>query len=499
MTKGKAYGYIRVSSTADGDGVSEKVQAERIEAAARAKSMKFIKHFTDLDISGITSSRPGLDELMRVSRPGDTLIAIETSRLGRDHTDTWLTIAGLRDRGVFVVCLDNNFDTSSEAGALALQIKLSVDEYERKQTRTRTQNAKKVSMTLGRWQGGTVPTGYGLSPRGHGSLEIDPEMAPLVKLMFEKRAAGYSYPMISDEVNSRGLRGQRGGRVADNSCAIILSNPIYVGRQRWGGTEFDLDPECVPPLIEQELWDRVRAVNEATSIAKVKHNTYLCSGLLKCATCGSPMVRRLRFKESGTEIQKTGKKTLVAVDYLCFSAHNRKEAARRGLRECEAPAMIREHLIEDFIRDELCKRVDDELIKTELEAMEQKGKAEGHGAGNGNGTSAIRRKLIKVREKQGRLADLYIDGQISKEVLDERASALTTQSEILEAELKEAERESRIQRNKLAELAPYESLSKKWPELNQKERRDIAGCFIREVRVKSGARGTDRASIVWLE
>ena len=113
MAKGKAYGYIRVSSTDGSEGVSEKSQAKRIESAAMAKNLKFVRHFTDLDISGVVFSRPGLDELLETIQAGDTLIAIETSRLGRNHTETWLAIDGMTKRGVFVWCLDNNFDTSS--------------------------------------------------------------------------------------------------------------------------------------------------------------------------------------------------------------------------------------------------------------------------------------------------------------------------------------------------------------------------------------------------
>lgn len=495
MAKGRAFGYIRVSATDGGEGVSEKSQAKRIESAAMAKDLKLVRHFTDLDISGVVFSRPGLDELLRTIQAGDTLIAIETSRLGRNHTETWLAIDGLKSRGVFVWCLDNNFDTSTEAGCLALQIKLSVDEYERKQTRTRTQNAKKTSREVGRWQGGTVPTGYRLSPKGHGSLELDPKTAPLVQLMFELRAVGNSYPAISDEVNRRGLRGQRGGRVADNSSAIILRNPVYVGRARWGGTEYELDPKCVPRLIEQSLWDQVQSVNEASRITKVRRGTYLCSGILKCASCGSPMVRRLRFKESGTVTKSTGSKTLVAVDYRCFSAHNQKEATRRGLKRCKAPAMIREHLVEDFIRDELCSRVDDEIIKAELGKKGDKISAKPDN--NGNGTSSLRRKLIKIREKEGRLADLYIDGEINKDVLDERATALSAQAGVIEAEIRETEAGTRVQTNALAALAPFESLSAEWPEMNQEERRGIAGCFIQEVRVASRAKGTERVTISW--
>ena len=56
-----------------------------------------------------------------------------------------------------------------------------------------------------------------------------------------------------------------------------------------------------------------------------------------------------------------------------------------------------------------------------------------------------------------------------------------------------------VQNNALAALAPFESLSAECTEMNQEERRGIAGCFIREVRVKSRAKGTDRVSIVWLE
>lgn len=490
--RGKGYGYVRVSSDPKGDKLSSKVQKGRIEAACKAKNIKHKKHYEDIDVSGRLFSRPGLDEMLATVEDGDTIICVESSRIGRSLYDTLTIIKNLDERGVRLWCLDNDFDTSTDAGRLAFQIMLSIYEFESRQIARRVGASRAESRKLGRWQGGSIPLGYKAS-KERGRIEISKKEAEAVQLIFDLRASGLSYPAISDELEKKGIRGKRGARIQATSVNLILGNLTYIGVGRWGDEEYEFDPECVPPIIDRGLWKRVREVDAAASItAPPRRGLYLCSGILTCDLCGSPMVRRIRHKESGTQIKKKGKKTVSAVDYYCFSAHSPREARRRNLKKCSG-VMIRELMIEEHLTKALLEHVNDEFIKAEVEKLESPPEEKGEPE-----ISKLRRRLGQMRVKQGRLVDLYMDEKIDKKVLDERSESLTAVIEDLESQIRIIENGYVLKRMAIESIASFESLEEEWPHLNIEERRALMALFVDEVRVSKG-KGTDRVAIKWAD
>src|SRR5439155_16944050 len=94
--------------------------------------------------------------------------------------------------------------------------------------------------------------------------EIDPLRAPVVRLMFERAAAGWSRGQIAQELESRGVRPPRASSWSGQAISFILRNPIYVGRaygfRRAGGRlrpreEWVPLPEgTAPKLIDEVLF-----------------------------------------------------------------------------------------------------------------------------------------------------------------------------------------------------------------------------------------------------
>jgi DNA invertase Pin-like site-specific DNA recombinase len=74
--------------------------------------------------------RPAWRELLPLPQPGDTLKFWKSDRWGRSAADVLATVNQLRDRGVTVVSLTENFDLATKEGRLMFGVLALAAEYE---------------------------------------------------------------------------------------------------------------------------------------------------------------------------------------------------------------------------------------------------------------------------------------------------------------------------------------------------------------------------------
>ena len=110
------------------------------------------KIFTD-EISGSTSSRPGLNEALEYVRPGDTLVVWRLDRFGRSLKDLVTKVEELREREVGFQSLQESIDTTSNAGKLQFHIFSALAEFERELNRERTMAGLRAARARGRTGG----------------------------------------------------------------------------------------------------------------------------------------------------------------------------------------------------------------------------------------------------------------------------------------------------------------------------------------------------------
>lgn len=121
-TTGYTFGYRRVSSVQQ--------NYARQTAALLEYGIPEKRIFED-KMSGKTMSRPGLEALLEVARPGDTVVVTDLSRLGRTVLGTLQTFEDLEKRGIRVKSLKAGEEFEGITGQLLRNIMLSISEWER--------------------------------------------------------------------------------------------------------------------------------------------------------------------------------------------------------------------------------------------------------------------------------------------------------------------------------------------------------------------------------
>lgn len=104
---------------------------------------------------------------------------------------------------------------------------------------------------------GPAPIGYlNVSTDEGKRVEIDPQLAPLVKEAFQKATrVRTSLRKIVRELAPKGLISDDGKPMSKTGLHKMLTNPFYVGEVRYKGQRF---PGIHPPLVSQKLFDQVQ-------------------------------------------------------------------------------------------------------------------------------------------------------------------------------------------------------------------------------------------------
>lgn len=102
--------------------------------------------------SGV-KARLELTEAIKYLRKGDILVVYKFDRLGRSLSDLLSIISELHEKGVEIMSLKDNIDTSSVSGKLMMHIFASLAEFERDLIVERTQAGRKAAMAKGKKMG----------------------------------------------------------------------------------------------------------------------------------------------------------------------------------------------------------------------------------------------------------------------------------------------------------------------------------------------------------
>ncbi|QOB93369.1 recombinase family protein [Staphylococcus aureus] len=375
MKKKLIGGYIRVSTERQVEGYSIEGQITQIEQYCQFNGYELVDIYADRGISGKSMNRPELQRMLNDAKNGklDCVMVYKTNRLARNTSDLLTIVEELHRQNVEFFSLSERMEVKNSTGKLMLQMLASFSEFERNTILENIYNGQHQRALKGYYQG-NLPLGYNNIPDNKKELMINQHEANIVKYIFESYAKGHGYRKIANALNHKGYVTKKGNPFSINSITYILVNPFYIGKiqfakykdwnekRRKGLNDKPIIADGKhPPIISQELWDKVQSRKKQVSQKPQVHGkgTNLLTGIIHCPQCGAPMAA-----SNTTNTLKDGTKKRIRY-YSCSNFRN------KGSKVCSANS-VRADVIEKYVMDQILEIVkSDKVLKQVVERVNQ--------------------------------------------------------------------------------------------------------------------------------
>nr|AQW34587.1 recombinase RecB [Mammaliicoccus sciuri] len=373
--------YVRVSTEIQSsEGYSINGQINQIREYCDFNNFVVVDVYADRGISGKSMKRPELQRLLKDANEGhlDCVMVYKTNRLARNTSDLLKIVEDLHRQNVEFFSLSERMEVNTSSGKLMLQILASFSEFERNNIVENVFMGQTRRAQEGYYQG-NLPLGYDKIPDNKHELMINQHEANIVKYIFESYAKGHGYRKIANALNHKGYVTKKGNPFSINSITYILVNPFYIGKiqfakykdwnekRRKGLNEKPIIADGKhPPIISQELWDKVQSRKKQVSQKPQVHGkgTNLLTGIIHCPQCGAPMAA-----SNTTNTLKDGTKKRIRY-YSCSNFRN------KGSKVCSANS-VRADVIEKYVMDQILEIVkSDKVINQVLERVNQENKVD---------------------------------------------------------------------------------------------------------------------------
>ena len=431
--------YCRVSTDTTDQLNSLEAQKNFFNEYAEKNGHTLVRLYADEGISGTKiKNRREFQSLLNDAQHGifDMVVVKDISRFARNTVDLLSSTRQLKALNIETMFLTANMTVLGNS-EFVLTIFGALAQEESANTSKRIKFGKKINAEKGRVP--NIVYGYDKITGDYFNLTINKREADVVRQIFQWYSEeGYGAAKISNMLNEKKLRTKRDCQWSQNAICRILTNELYTGRVINGKQEVadfltgvrakkdESDwlvterPEL--QIIEPETFERVQSIMKTRGQAfKVNNekqsNRHLFSTLIKCKECGWSFRRVVR----------TYNKTYVR--WTC-SGHNGK-----GADSCPNALTIDEDeltgVLSDYFAELLGNRKNvTEYVVSEFERV-YRAKDE-----NVNYEKELTSQLEKLKKNREKHMDLYTDGLISREEVNERIGGTRDEIERLETELK---------------------------------------------------------------
>lgn len=443
--------YVRVSTDGQMD-LSPESQLDSILTYAKTNNIVIPKENIFMESEGRSGkraeNRPQFQKMIATAKtkpkPFDCILVWKFSRFARNQDESTFYKGMLRKKlGIDVVSISEPV-LDGMYGRLIEMIIEWQDEfysYNLAQDVTRGMKSKAVA---GGYQC-RPPLGYRI-PYHKATPEIVPEEAEVVRMIFDKYVnSKMSVYALTKYLNSLGLKTSQGKQFEKRSVEYILQNPAYAGIVRWNRTcnatnqirdrsEWIITDGHHPAIISKELFEkaseRYAAEYRPKNAKPVEVTKHWLSGLLKCSSCGRTLSSCIRHR----------KNVATHHTFQCYGYLKGKCQANHYVTEKDiVPAVIRalEDAVESGTIDYEVRRPAPSENTKELET--------------------ITNLLQKLKQKERRAKDAYMDGidtleeyKHNKVLIAEERSSLEASLEQLRSSRNDEEthnRDSRMMKN----------------------------------------------------
>ena len=443
QTENKVGIYLRLSQEdlREGDSVSIDNQRMILTKYVKEKDWTLVDTYVDDGWTGTDFNRPEVQRLLDDAKSGriNIIVVKDLSRFGRNYIQVGQYIDYIFPlNNIRFIALNDGVDTA-DRNSTALEMMPIINlfnEWHASSTSKKIKAVVEANAKAGKYGCKQAAYGYIKGDDEKHTPIINPETAPVVLSIFKMRAQGISPRHIADKLNEDGILNptdyhySRIGKEptiamrhlwSGATVKNILQNRIYLGQlaQLRRTTVSHKNHKVVykdesdwvivennhEPIITQELWDRVREVENSVSNGKPMKTGYvnpLC-GLMFCADCG--------FKMQVATTWRGIKKTPDAVPYRSYNCTSYRLFGKNACDSHYITERCIEKLIVDNIR--LMARLvidDEEAARKRFLAIKNQGDAEK----TANSRKNLAANQKRISELQGLIQSVYEDKYLGK-------------------------------------------------------------------------------------
>lgn len=398
----KCFGYIRVSTAKQGEGVSLEAQREAIEGFADRNNLQIIEWYEEKETAA-KSGRPVFNAMVKALKAGKAsgMIIHRIDRSSRNLKD-WALIGELSDAGIDVYFATETLDFRSRGGRLTADIQavIAADYIRNLRIETRKGINGRLKQGLYPWP---APLGY--LDNGSGKPKtLDPVRAPMVRKLFELYLTGnYSIRVLHKDMIERGLTTKGNRPVPRNTVHQILGNPFYCGLVRNGRTG-EQYPGIHEKLISVADFERVAEIKAGRYVKKKTKHCHLLRRLFWCENCNAIL---------------TPEKQKENVYYRCHTEGCAVNCAREDILEAAICRALKRLEFSEKDEEKVDRDFDNHIRSEEMR----------------NHKAVIRMRVVQAEERIDRLTDLMIEDKLDRSTYERKRDHI--QIEI--ARLKEEE------------------------------------------------------------
>lgn len=325
--------YLRLSLE-DGDNAeSDSISNQRelldlhISMVFAGKDVKVIE-LVDDGYTGTNMKRPGMQKLLILAEAQqiNCVIVKDFSRFARDYIEVGrYTDLIFPDWQIRFISANDDYDSNDylgSTGGIEVAMKNLSNAMYSQDLSEKIKSVKHLQQRNGDFISCYAIYGYLKSPEDMHKLIIDPNVAPVVKRIFEMRDNGVSYSIIAKTLNDEGVLSpseykrqflgvkqnwtgfEKKALWGKSTLVKIINDERYTGKMVCGHTraiyvgskgkrvpkeEYVITENTHEAIVSQELFNRVRSESKIPS-TKATRPKRLLSGLVRCAGCKRTML-----------------------------------------------------------------------------------------------------------------------------------------------------------------------------------------------------------------
>lgn len=293
------------------------------------------------------------------------------------------------------------------------------------------------------WLPAPPPPGYKTITEYGKKIHVpDADIAPIMEHIFKlAKLPDCNIRLITETLKNMGVTSRKGRPYAKSYVYKILTNPFYIGINRFNGKDYAGAQE---PIISRELFHEVQEKIHRPSYGRAKKHNPIFKGMIRCADCDGTVT---------WQIQKG----------RCYGA------CRRANDVCKQRPMLREDRVEDQVievLDGMKDRNGDKLAKVSLALnIEQEVYASAYRA---QVIKALNNQLARLQSMENALYEDKLAGLVSEGRYREKLTDFADQSQQIIGRLA-----------KLSEAQPAQALDEV-----SRSKNKIAALYIRSVPSK---------------